>query len=291
MKNIILVFLFLLIGFQSIAQETIDVDDTKVHSFVQRKAEPKEGLQHFYMNYMRKFNSVKFSSPTGILDVKLKFIVEKDGAFSDIQVLNESTEGLGEEAIRVLKIMPAWKPAIHYGKMVRSVFTLPMKIRVNKEDEKTEEIQEKSFSQAVEKKEAISETYLKSLDNFLVTTNQFEFKCNCTFVKNNNNEYHYKNQDESVYYQIYIEKKNEKEVEQLIKNISNKGFLVDDIQLFGSKAIEVSIYTNSTGLFSNSKMIILFKEGYLIVINISSEDPQIANTVTKYFKQTFKLKL
>ena len=101
MKNTILVFFFLFIGFKTIAQETIDVDDIKVHSFVQRKAEPKEGLQYFYKNYMRKFNSAKFSSSTGTLDVRLKFVVEKDGTFSGIQVLNESTEGLGEEAIRV----------------------------------------------------------------------------------------------------------------------------------------------------------------------------------------------
>jgi len=38
MKNIILGSFFLLIGFKTIAQETIDVDDIKVHSFVQKKS-------------------------------------------------------------------------------------------------------------------------------------------------------------------------------------------------------------------------------------------------------------
>lgn len=120
MKNLIVIIFFLLAGFQLIAQDTINVDDIKIHTFVQRKAEPKEGLQHFYRNYISKFNSNQFSSPTGTLDVRLEFIVEKDGTFSDIHVLNEGVQGLNEESIRVLKTMPAWKPAIHNGKIVRS---------------------------------------------------------------------------------------------------------------------------------------------------------------------------
>ncbi len=291
MKNTILVFFFLFIGFKTIAQETIDVDDIKVHSFVQRKAEPKEGLQHFYKNYMRKFNSAKFSSSTGTLDVRLRFVVEKDGSFTDVSVSYENVRGAGEEAVRVLRTMPAWKPATHKGKIVRSAFTLPMKIRINEEDEKTEESQEKPINEVKEKKETISETYLKSLDNFLVNTDLFEFKCNCTFVKNDNDTgYYYESQDKSAYYQVFMEKKDVKEAEQTIKDLKinsiNQGILADEIQLSGSKAVELSI-----GRFSNSKMIVLYKEDYLIGIVISSEDPQITDAVTKHFKQNFKLKL
>ena len=38
--------------------------------------------------------------------------------------------GVGQEAIRVLKTMPKWKPALNKGKAVRSQFTLPVTIRV-----------------------------------------------------------------------------------------------------------------------------------------------------------------
>lgn len=295
MKNIILVFFFLLLGFKTIAQETIDVDDIKVHSFVQRKAEPKEGLQHFYKNYMRKFNSAKFSSPTGTLDVRLKFIVEKDGAFSDIQVLNENVQGLGEEAIRVLKTMPAWKPAIHNGKIVRSAFTLPMKILVNEDDKKTDESQERPLKEAEEKNEIISETYLKSLDNFLIATNQFEFKCNCVRVDGDfNQEYRYESQDKTVYYQISIEQKDEKEAEQNIKEVKNnvlyQGGLINEIQLSGIKATEISL-SNGVGLFANTRLILLYTRGYFIAIIVSSYNSQIADEVNQHFIKTFKLKL
>lgn len=295
MKNILLLFV-LFVTSQIFAQEENQQENNKVHSFVQQKAEPKEGLQYFYKNYMRKFNSAKFSSSTGTLDVRLKFIVEKDGTFSDIQVLNESTEGLGEEAIRVLMTMPVWKPATHNGKIVRSAFTLPMKIRINEDDKKSEESQEKPLNEVEEKNEIISESYLKSLDNFLIRTDLFEFKCNCTFVKHDDKrEHRYESQDGSAYYQISIEKKDEKEVEKTIeevkKNVIYQGGLANEIKLSGIKATEISLSSKGVGLFSNSKMIVLYKEGYLIGIIISSEDSQIADAVTQHFKQTFKLKL
>lgn len=145
MKNIILVFFFFLIGFKTIAQETIDVDDIKVHSFVQTKAQPKEGIYQFMDNFLKAF-SLKGLPISNLfeLKVKLRFIVEKDGSFSDIRIVSEDCVGAGEEAIRVLKTMPAWKPAKHNGKIVRSAFTLPMKIRVDEDDKKPRETQEKS---------------------------------------------------------------------------------------------------------------------------------------------------
>src|SRR5690606_2166644 len=124
----------------------------------------------------------------------------------------------------------------------------------------------------------------------------FEFKCNCTFVKNDNDTgYYYESQDKSAYYQVFMEKKDVKEAEQTIKDVKinsiNQGILADEIQLSGSKAVELKIYTKSIGPFSNSKMIVLYKGDYLIGIVISSEDPQITDAVTKHFKQNFKLKL
>ena len=86
MKNIILVFFFLLIGFKTIAQETINVDDIKVYSFVQTKAQPKEGLQLFYKNFTEKFKLPPLPKGTFEVVIRLRFIVEKDGTFSDIQV-------------------------------------------------------------------------------------------------------------------------------------------------------------------------------------------------------------
>ncbi len=97
---------------------------------VQKKAEPNEGFQKFYDGFTRKFSAHNINSNVNEVVVKLRFVVEKDGSFTDVQILDDKL-GFGEEAKRVLRTMPKWKPAEHNGKTVRSMFTLPIKIKVN----------------------------------------------------------------------------------------------------------------------------------------------------------------
>ncbi len=96
---------------------------------VQRKAVPVEGLEKFYESFVKKFSKDVGGNASEMV-VKLKFVVEKDGSFTDIQIIDDKF-GLGNEAVRVLKTMPKWKAAQHNGKSVRSIFTLPIRIKVN----------------------------------------------------------------------------------------------------------------------------------------------------------------
>lgn len=60
--------------------------------------------------------------------VYLTFTVEKDGSLTDIKVIRDIGSGCGEEAIRIIKMMPKWIPAKDYrGKIVRQQFNLPIK--------------------------------------------------------------------------------------------------------------------------------------------------------------------
>lgn len=106
-------------------------EENKVHTFVQQKAAPNEGLQAFFSSFIRKFNAPDVGGNEKEISVRLKFVVEKDGSFTDVQVSGADPHNMGKEAIRVLKSMPKWKPAEHNGKKVRSSFTLPIKVRVN----------------------------------------------------------------------------------------------------------------------------------------------------------------
>jgi len=56
----------------------------------------------------------------------LQFIVERDGSLTDISVVREPGSGLGDEAMRVLKMSPHWKPGIQNGKPVRVQYTVPI---------------------------------------------------------------------------------------------------------------------------------------------------------------------
>lgn len=59
--------------------------------------------------------------------VVCEFVIEKDGKISDIQVVRSSNEpSLDKEAIRVISIMPSWKPGRQRGKPVRVKYILPI---------------------------------------------------------------------------------------------------------------------------------------------------------------------
>ncbi|WKW47223.1 energy transducer TonB [Myroides sp. JBRI-B21084] len=97
---------------------------------VQKKAAPAEGFNKFYELFIRKFSKNPSQTQLSEVVIKLRFVVEKDGSFTDIQIVEDQL-GMGQEAVRVLKAMPKWQPAEHNGNTVRSMFTLPIKIKIN----------------------------------------------------------------------------------------------------------------------------------------------------------------
>ncbi|MDB5023431.1 MAG: energy transducer TonB [Mucilaginibacter sp.] len=62
--------------------------------------------------------------------VFLSFIVETDGHLSNIVVETGVGYGLDEEALRVLKLAPAWKPGIQNGQKVRVKYTIPINFQI-----------------------------------------------------------------------------------------------------------------------------------------------------------------
>ena len=63
--------------------------------------------------------------------VLLSFVVEKDGSVTNIEEVKSPHPVLTEEAIRVVKLMPKWKPGKQDGKEVRVQFNLPITFRLN----------------------------------------------------------------------------------------------------------------------------------------------------------------
>jgi len=56
----------------------------------------------------------------------ISFVVERDGGLTDIKIVRDPGSGLGDEAVRVLKISPHWTPGIQNGKPVRVSYTVPI---------------------------------------------------------------------------------------------------------------------------------------------------------------------
>lgn len=68
-----------------------------------------------------------------------QFIVEKDGSISDVEAVKSSGErSLDNEAIRVIKSMPKWKPGKQRNKPVRARFTMPINFSLDGKSRKEE---------------------------------------------------------------------------------------------------------------------------------------------------------
>ena len=62
--------------------------------------------------------------------VLVGFIVEKDGSISETEIVKGIGGGCDEEAVRVVKAMPKWKPGKQDGKPVRVHFILPLTFKL-----------------------------------------------------------------------------------------------------------------------------------------------------------------
>lgn len=62
--------------------------------------------------------------------VYLQFVVSKDGKVRDIEVLRGVSQELDNEAVRVIREMPTWKPGSHEGEVVSVYFAIPIKFRL-----------------------------------------------------------------------------------------------------------------------------------------------------------------
>jgi len=70
----------------------------------------------------------KIAKESGITGtVYVQFVVEANGGISNVKLARGIGGGCDEEAIRVVKSMPKWKPGKQNGRPVRVSFTLPIK--------------------------------------------------------------------------------------------------------------------------------------------------------------------
>ena len=63
--------------------------------------------------------------------VLVSFVVNKDGAIVDPEVVRGVHPSLDKEALRVIAGMPNWKPGSQRGKPVRVKYTVPVNFRLN----------------------------------------------------------------------------------------------------------------------------------------------------------------
>ncbi len=109
-------------------------DVNKVYTFVEQQPEYPEGTAALMKWIGSNLTYPAIARENGIEGtVYVGFVVEKNGSITDVQVKRGVVGGkvLDDEAVRVVKKMPAWKPGKQNGRAVRVLFTLPVKFKLS----------------------------------------------------------------------------------------------------------------------------------------------------------------
>lgn len=102
-------------------------DDDKIFYAVEQQAEFPGGTAAMY-KFLNKNQKYPASARRMGVEGKVfvKFIVDREGAISNIEIVKGINADLDNEAIRLIKIMPPWKPGKQNGRSVKSQFVLPV---------------------------------------------------------------------------------------------------------------------------------------------------------------------
>ena len=98
-----------------------------VYSAVEKEPEYPGGIMAFYSFLARTIKYPDDARRDKIQGrVFIQFVVEKDGALTEIKALRGPGHGLDEEAVRAVGLSPQWKPGLQNGVPVRVQFTVPV---------------------------------------------------------------------------------------------------------------------------------------------------------------------
>ena len=108
-------------------QKVTEEDPNKIFTSVEQVPEFTGGLEAFskYLSKNIRYPAVARENGTQGR-VIVQFVVEKDGSLTDLKVLRSLGDGCDDEAMRVLKASPHWKPGIQNGRPVRCTYTVPI---------------------------------------------------------------------------------------------------------------------------------------------------------------------
>lgn len=111
--------------------EIVDSDEDQVFMVVEDQPEYPGGTEAL-LEYLR----TNINYPESCKEKKIQgrvlvsFVVEKNGSISSAEVVKSVDPELDAEALRVVNMMPAWKPGKQRGEEVRVKFTVPVNFRL-----------------------------------------------------------------------------------------------------------------------------------------------------------------
>ncbi len=102
-------------------------EDTSIYENPERVPEfvgGEQAMQKFLKSTVRYPEQAIMSGEQG--KVWVEFVIEKDGSISNISIYESVSPSLDKESLRVVGLMPKWKPGVHNGEVVRTKMKVPI---------------------------------------------------------------------------------------------------------------------------------------------------------------------
>lgn len=112
--------------------EVIDEDPIgQIFTIVEQMPEFPGGQEELFRYLQKNIKYPPIARENGITgSVFVQFVVEKGGNISDVKLLKGIGGGCDEEALRVVRSMPAWKSGKQNGKPVSVQYNLPIRFTI-----------------------------------------------------------------------------------------------------------------------------------------------------------------
>lgn len=107
-------------------QKSVQTEESKIFTVVEESPEFPGGMEALYQFLASNIKYPGHSDQCVNGKVIVSFVIEKDGSVSDAKVVRKLAPNFDDEALRVVKLMPKWKPGRQDGKPVRVQFNLPI---------------------------------------------------------------------------------------------------------------------------------------------------------------------
>ena len=118
-------------GYGTVEVEEEEVEEEQIFQVVEEMPEFPGGMGECMKWLGKNMKYPTISQENGVQGrVIVQFVVNSDGSIVDAQVVRGVDPYLDKEALRVIGLMPKWKPGKQRGKAVRVKFTLPVMFRL-----------------------------------------------------------------------------------------------------------------------------------------------------------------
>ncbi|MTH15092.1 M56 family metallopeptidase [Flavobacterium sp. LC2016-01] len=115
---------------KSKTQKTPEKETTATVNEIDKQPEFPGGILEFYKFVGKNFKVPAEAGATKIQGkIYMEFMIETDGSLSEFNIVKDLGFGMGDEAIRVLKLSPKWSPGTQNGQPVRVLYNLPITIQ------------------------------------------------------------------------------------------------------------------------------------------------------------------